>query len=611
MCGIYSTNISYHKDDIEFKLRQIDFRGPDNLGFLKIDSISLAHLRLSILDLDKRSNQPFKFKHLYITFNGEIYNFESLKNELIALGFTFETTSDTEVLVKAYSLWGAKLLNKINGMFAFVIYDTAKEELFCARDRLGVKPFFYYWENGFFEICSQLRPLLKSNSKVSEEAISIYLDCGYVPSPFSILENVYKLPPGNFMVIDLKNKSKTISEYWNLNSVKESKITYENAKNELHELIIDAVKIRMQSDVPLGAFLSGGIDSSLVAAIASKLSNVPVNTFTIGFEDPKYDESKVAQQFAEIIGSNHNEIVCRAKDILNMLPTFVKVYDEPFSDSSALPSLLLNSVTKQHATVALSGDGGDESFLGYLHFDLMDKFEKANVVPFFIRKGLSVLPWHKIFKGRPETIKGILKSKNNDDFSWKIFMGNDSLQKNEKSSWKKYYQGYKKWAKNPKQRLADLNIKLWLENDSNVKVDRASMAFSVEVRSPFLDYRIVEFARKLPVEYKYDRGNKKKIIKDILSEYIPQEVFDQPKKGFAVPISYWLKNELKNDVIEKLNDDFLNKIPNLDVEKFKLKMKLFYDDKYDYSYIVWRLYVLALWYKEFDFIKIYEKKLFK
>lgn len=600
MCGIYITNIPYQKEEIQDKLKQIDFRGPDNLGVVKINAVSLAHLRLSILDLDKRSNQPYKYKNLYITFNGEIYNYESIKKELIALGFSFETTSDTEVLIKGYSFWGNKLLDKLNGMFAFAIYDKATGEIFCARDRLGVKPFFYYWEDGKFEVCSQLRPLFNNDSKVSEEAISIYLDCGYVPSPYSILENVYKLPPGNFMVIDLNKKSKTISEYWNLNLVSESKITYENAKNELHELIIDAVKIRMQSDVPLGAFLSGGIDSSLVAAIASKLSNVPVNTFTIGFEDPKYDESKVAQQFAEIIGSNHNEIICKTEDILNMLPTFIKVYDEPFSDSSALPSLLLNSVTKQHATVALSGDGGDESFLGYLNFDLMDKFEKANIVPFFIRKFLSILPWYKIFKGRPETIKGILKSKNSDDFSWKIFTGYDSLQKNEKSSWKTHYQGYKKWAKNPKQRLADLNIKLWLENDSNVKVDRASMAFSVEVRSPFLDYRIVEFARKLPVEYRYDKGIKKKIIKDILKEYIPEKIFNQPKKGFSIPIDLWLKNELKSDIVEKLNDDFLNSIPNLDVAKFKRKMDSYFKGKYDYSSTIWRIYILALWYKEFN-----------
>lgn len=601
MCGIYLTNIPYKKEEIQDKLKKIDFRGPDNLGVEKIDTISLGHLRLSILDLDKRSNQPYQYKDLYITFNGEIYNFESIREELIALGFSFETTSDTEVLIKGYSVWGKDLLEKLNGMFAFAIYDSTKREIFCARDRLGVKPFFYYWKDGDFEIASQLRPLINKKSKISEEAISVYLDCGYVPSPYSILENVYKLSPGNFMVIDLNKKTKSLFEYWNLKPIKEKEISYEDAKNELHELLIDAVKIRMQSDVPLGAFLSGGIDSSLVSAIASKLSTTPINTFTIGFEDPKYDESKVAQQFANIIKSNHTETKCNPEDILKMLPTFIKVYDEPFADSSALPSLLLNSVTKKYATAALSGDGGDESFLGYVNFDLMQKFEKASIIPHQIRKLLSFLPWYKIFKGRPETIKAILNSSNTDDFAWKIFTGFDTLQKKKKYSWTKYYQGYKKWAKDPKQRLADLNIKLWLENDSNVKVDRASMAYSVEVRSPFLDYRIVEYARTLPLKYRYDNGLKKKIIKDILSEYIPKEIFDQPKKGFAVPISDWLKEELKEDVLEKLNDDFLNIVPNLDVEKFRLKMKHFFEGKYDYSSSVWRLYVLSLWYKEFKF----------
>jgi asparagine synthase (glutamine-hydrolysing) len=601
MCGIYLTNIPFKEEEVKIKLDKIKFRGPDYTGILKKDIITLGHLRLSILDLDERSNQPFQYKELTIVYNGEIYNFKDIRRDLENKGYSFKTTSDTEVLIKGYDAWGAKVLEKLNGMFAFAIYDAKNQEVFCARDRLGVKPFYYYWKEGAFEICSQLKPLINQNSKISEEALSIYLDCGYVPSPFSIIESVYKLPPGNFMVIDLNRKIKEVSEYWNLKPVKVSNIIYEDAKKEVHDLLIDAVKIRMQSDVPIGAFLSGGIDSSLVAAIASELSNVPINTFTIGFEDNKYDESKVAQQFAEIIGSNHTETICRPEDVLKMLPTFIKVYDEPFSDSSALPSLLLNSVVKQNATVALSGDGGDECFLGYVHFDLIDKFEKSSVIPFFIRRILSFLPWYKFIKSRPETIKSILNSKHTDEFSWKIFTGYDTLQKNEKFVWKKYYQGYKEWAKNPKQRLADLNIKLWLENDSNVKIDRASMAYSVEVRSPFLDYRIVEFARNLPVKFRYNNEVKKKIIRDILSEYIPEEVFNHPKKGFAVPISDWIKNELKQDVLEKLSDDFLQKVPNLDIEKFKLKMNQYFKGEYDYSYLVWRLYILALWYNEFDF----------
>lgn len=599
MCGIYITNIPYLKDEICDKLRSIDFRGPNNLDVKKVNNISLGHLRLSVLDLDKRSNQPYEYGNFYITYNGEIYNFESIREELITLGLSFDTTSDTEVLIKGYSIWGKDLLNKLNGMFAFALYDREKEEIFCARDRLGVKPFFYYWKDSDFEICSQLRPLINEKSKISEEAISVYLDCGYVPSPYSILEDVYKLSPGNYMTIDLKKNTKTVSEYWNLGPVIERKISYEEAKEELHELLIDAIRIRMRSDVPLGAFLSGGIDSSLVAAIASRLSDVPINTFTIGFNDPKYDESKVAQQFADIIGANHKETICQPEDILKMLPTFIKVYDEPFADSSALPSLLLNSVTKKYVTVALSGDGGDESFLGYLHFDLMNKFERANIMPFSVRKALSILPWYKVFKGRPETIKSILRSKNTDELSWNIFTGYDTLQKNRKDSWTQYYQDYKEWAKDPKQRLADLNIKLWLENDSNVKVDRASMAYSVEVRSPFLDYRIVEYARTLPIKYRYGNGVKKKIIRDILSEYIPEKIFNQPKKGFSIPISMWMRNELKQDVSKNLNDEFLKKIPNLDLEKTQLKMKQYFEGKYNYSPIVWRLYVLSLWYHEF------------
>lgn len=599
MCGIYLTNIPFGEQQIKSKLEKIKYRGPDYTSVLKRDTITLGHLRLAILDLDQRSNQPFRYKNLTIVYNGEIYNFKDIRGELEGIGYSFQTTSDTEVLIKGYDAWGENVLDKLNGMFAFAIYDSKKQEIFCARDRLGVKPFYYYWKDGEFEICSQLQPLMNEESKVSSEAVSIYLSTGYVPSPFSILEDVYKLQPGCSLSIDLKKKSKEIKKYWDLEEVEILDVTYDEAKDRVETLLKDAVKIRMQADVPLGTFLSGGIDSALVTALAAEMSSKKIKTFTIGFDDPKYDESKVAEKFASIIGTEHTTTICKVEDVLELIPKLIEVYDEPFADSSALPSLLLNSVTKKHATVALSGDGGDESFLGYIHFDLMQKFEKASIVPFQLRKLLTLLPWYKIFKGRPETIKSILKSRNADNFAWKIFTGFDTLQKNKHKAWANYYKGYTSWAKDPIQRMADLNIKLWLENDSNVKVDRASMAYSVEVRSPFLDYRIVEFARTLPVDYRYGNGVKKKIVKDILSEYIPREVFDQPKRGFAVPISEWLKNELKEDVLEKLNDNFLNTVPNLDVEKFKVKMNQYFQGKYNYSSLVWRLYVLSLWYKEF------------
>ena len=504
------------------------------------------------------------------------------------------------MLIKGYSEWGKNLLYKLNGMFAFAIYDTDKNIVFCARDRLGVKPFFYYFKDGKFEVCSQLRPLMNPKSKVSKEAVSIYLECGYVPSPYSIIEDVFKLSPGNFMEIDLNKGTKLITEYWNLKPVAIRDISYEEAKKELHELLIDAVKIRMQADVPLGSFLSGGIDSALVSAIASKISKAPINTFTIGFADPKFDESKVAAEFAKIIGSNHIETICGPIDALAMLPKLIEVYDEPFADSSALPSLLLNSITKKYVTVALSGDGGDESFIGYWHLLLVEKFKRISFIPYFARKILNKFKWYKIFKTRPETIKGILGSKDEDELIARIFTSFDSLQKNKNSNWLEYYKIYKILAKAPLQRAADLNIKLWLENDSNVKVDRASMASSVEVRSPFLDYRIIEFARTLPLNYRYRNGVTKKIVRDILSEYIPENVFNQPKKGFAIPLGDWIKSELKSEITEALNDDFLNSVPNLNIEKFKKQLSLHMNNKYDYSFSIWKLFILAKWQKEFN-----------
>jgi asparagine synthase (glutamine-hydrolysing) len=603
MCGIYITNIPYDRGAIEKKVISIKFRGPDNTGYSKVNDVSLAHLRLSIVDLDSRSNQPMEFENLHIVYNGEIYNFTSIEEELKNLGYNFTTTSDTEVLLKGYKEWGADLIPKLNGMFAFCIYDADTQKVFCARDRLGVKPFYYYWKNGEFEICSQLRPLSEGKN-VSSEAISIYLDCGYIPSPYSIYEDVHKLPPGNTMVIDLKTHSLEIKEYWNLKEIILSDISYEDAKNQLHDLLKDCVKIRLKADVPIGAFLSGGIDSALISSIAAKSSAVPVNTFSIGFDDPKFDESKIAAKYAEIIGSYHTETICQAADVITLIPKLVEVYDEPFADSSALPSLLLNSVTKQYVTVALSGDGGDESFLGYNHFESVYKFTQLYRIPKIFRY-ITLKLLGSNFIGVSGHLKKILKVKTVDDFIKAIFIGYDcdSLQKVRRTDWLTHYNDFETLSKNPLQRSADLNIKLWLENDSNVKVDRASMAYSVEIRSPFLDYRLIELARTFPVSFRFEKGKRKKILRDILKEYIPEKVFNQPKRGFAIPIGYWIKNELKEEFVFNLADDFLESVPNLNVSKFKTIFQQHMDGSQDYSSYIWRIYILSKWYQEFGFYK--------
>jgi len=600
MCGIYLTNIAYKEDEIKQKLDSISFRGPDFTGIEKIDKLTFGHLRLAILDLDPRSNQPMHYQSLSIVFNGEIYNYKPVRKELQDLGYTFTTESDTEVLLIGYKHWKQNVLDKINGMFAFSIYDKATNTIFSARDRLGVKPFYYYWENGKFEICSQIKPMLSGKS-INEEAISMFLDCMFISSPYTIVKDVHKLPPGNYMEIDLNKQTYEIHEYWNLKPTVVKDISYEDAKNELHELLKDAVRIRLQSDVPIGSFLSGGIDSALVSSIASEVAESQINTFSIGFENPDYDESKIAEEYASIINSNHTTTICKPSEFLELIPKLVDVYDEPFADSSALPSLLLNKIAKQHVTVALSGDGGDESFIGYTHFHSLIKNQRIIDLPFWFRNFVAKSGLLRLFKMNTHRINNALTTKSRYDFIENIFSRKGLLLERKQQDYMKYYQGFKTWSDNFLQKAADLNIKLWLENDSNVKVDRASMAYSVEVRSPFLDYRVVEYARTLPMHFKYESGRQKKILRDILKDYIPEHVFDQPKKGFAVPIGEWMRKELKEEFLFSLNDDFLNKVPNLNTKKFKNMLSEHMSFKNDHTPDIWKLYVLSKWYEKYHF----------
>lgn len=597
MCGIYITNLPIKEEKLKTKLDWISHRGPDFTGILQQDNLSFGHTRLSILDLDSRSNQPMHHNQFIMVFNGEIYNYKTIRRELEELGETFLTQGDSEVLMIGYKRWGKALVPKLNGMFALAIYDQKKQSLFCSRDRLGVKPFYYYWNDGEFEICSQIQPL-SENKKVNQEAVSIYLQTGYVPSPFSIYENVHKLPPGSNLEIDLKKKTKSIQKYWDLSPVKKTSLTYEEAKERLHELLIDAVKIRLQSDVPYGSFLSGGIDSALVSAIANKLTQKKLKTFTVGFEDKRFDESLLAKEFSKTIETNHIETICSPQDLMDQLPKLFEAYGEPFADSSAIPSLLLNKTTKPHVTVALSGDGGDESFLGYNHFTWSKKVDLVFKIPYFIRSIISFVFPYSLFGKRADSLREIIGFKSFHNFIESIFIGLSSIINRRDKGWLSHYDSFKYLSNDTLQKIADLNIKLWLENDSNVKVDRASMAYSVEVRSPFLDYRIVEFARTLPVSFRNNNGRRKIILKDILEEYIPKEVFEAPKKGFSIPIGDWIRNELKDEFLKNLSDKHLEKINNLNIKKFKKLLEDHLSNKKDYSTYVWRVYVLSKWYQK-------------
>ena len=593
MCGIYVSNIISKADKLKQKLDKISHRGPDFTGIFRKDELRFGHTRLSILDLDERSNQPFTFEYLTLVYNGEIYNFKEVKETLIDKGYSFETTGDTEVLLKGYHAWGEKILDRINGMFAFAIYNEESKTIFIARDRLGVKPLYYSWQNGELELCSQLAPLNKD--KLDQEAISIYLQTGYIPSPFSIYEGIKKLPPGQYATFNLRENKKEIHSYWDLKEVEESDISYEDAKEQLHDLIVDAVKIRLQSDVPYGSFLSGGIDSALVSSIANSIQKEKLKTFTIGFDNKEFDESQVAEQFAKIIGSDHHLIQSAQEELPALLDSFFKAYDEPFADSSAIPSLLLNKKVKPHVTVVLSGDGGDESFLGYNHFEWARKVYGLFLIPFFLRRlATYFIPFKWIGKRGP-SIKNIMLMKNFNEFIESIFTGFDTLLLKDKKKWMSHYHKYLFLSKNKFQKVADLNLKLWLENDSNVKVDRASMASSVEVRSPFLDYRIIEFARSLPVKYRLNGSSRKRILRDILSNYIPEPVFDKPKKGFSIPLAGWIRDSFKDEFSKYLKTDKLKPIENLDIAKIQRLFELHLTTDVDYSSYLWRVFVLSKW----------------
>tara|TARA_B100000767_G_scaffold275531_1_gene313045 strand:- start:10911 stop:12719 length:1809 start_codon:yes stop_codon:yes gene_type:complete len=597
MCGIYLTNNKLDENRIKQKLNLIKHRGPDNQGIRVAHNIGFGHNRLSIIDLEERANQPMFFEDLTIVYNGEIYNYLDIKKELQKEGVVFTTTSDTEVLIKGYHVWGEKVLQKINGMFVFAIFDQAKNSIFVARDRLGVKPLYYSWEDGKLELCSQLSPM-ETNGKLDHLAIGAYLQTGYIPSPRSIYNDIKKLSPGTYAFFDLNKKNYKTYTYWDLNQVKSKKIPYEQAKDELHKLLLDAVKIRLQADVPYGCFLSGGIDSALVSSLASKVLDSPLKTLTIGFQNKDYDESSLAQKFSEILGTQHKNTICSEKELLNLLDDFFKVYDEPFSDSSAIPSLLLNKITKPIATVVLSGDGGDESFLGYNHFAWVKKAEFFFFLPLFVRKAIAFfVPFNWLGK-RAVSLKNIFKMKSLDNFIISVFSGFESLMIKTNADWIEPYLKYILLSKNKLQKTADLGLKLWLENDSNVKVDRASMAYSVEVRSPFLDYRIIEFARSLPVSFRFSKGIRKRILKDILEEYIPKSIFDVPKKGFSVPLADWIRGSLKEKIKSEFSSNHFDKIPNLDTKKLHRYLKLHLENKGDYSLYIWRAFVLSTWIKK-------------
>lgn len=597
MCGIYCSNFPYSDNIIEKKMSSIDFRGPDYTGIIKVNNVILGHNRLAIIDLDKRSNQPFSYNHIKIVFNGEIYNYKELRSLLKKKGYSFNTKSDTEVLAALYIEYGEECLKFLNGMFAFTIYDEKNQTLFIARDRLGQKPLHYMINGRNIEIASQIKQIeLGNNLTINDTAVNAFFKYKYIPEPYSIYNEIKKLPAGHWGKFDLKSGSFVLNKYWTIsNNIENYNLDYEEAKAQLKTLLKSAVNYRLISDVPLGVFLSGGIDSSLIASLAQNSSSKKINTFCVKFDSPKHDESDHAQQIATHLGTNHTTIPCSLKEVSNLIQTLPDSFDEPFSDASAIPSLLLSKVTKKYVTVALSGDGGDESFLGYNRYDYINKYENIFKLPLATRKLVAQLMKSTGIK-KFNLISSILEEPDIGRFYHRMIQPiNQSYFDGNSSQSLFNHSEYLESSKNSLENIGLFDLKTYLPDDINVKIDRATMRFSLEARAPFLDYRVVEFANRLPLGFRYQKGNKKKILKDILYDFVPKQMMDRPKKGFTMPLDIWFRTNLKEWVMDNLTDKNLALIPNINVPIVKTLIEDHMKGKSNRHNMIWKLLVYHMW----------------
>lgn len=598
MCGIYFSTKPFSEQVFNEKLNRVSFRGPDYQCVRKVDeNVFMGHLRLAIIDLDERSNQPFSYRHLSIVFNGEIYNFPELKRELSAKGYPFRTGSDTEVILAAYLEYGESCVDRFNGMFAFVIYDPETKSVFGARDRLGKKPMYYRWSESTLEIASQPSQIKAGNKlDLDESAVLDYLEWGYVPEPKSIWKQVKKMEAGTSFRYDIGTNNLQIRKYWELETDPGNYTgSYEEAQEELHELLKDAVKVRMISDVPLGVFLSGGVDSSLVAALA-RAYTPQLNTFSVKFNETGFDESAYAEQVARHLGTHHHTIECNYGEGMDLIRNVHHYYDEPFADSSAIPSMLLAKHTRQEVTVALSGDGGDEAYLGYGRYTGLGKMDRLFRLPYALRAlGATAL---KLSPDRRHRLMGMgLKERSVEDLYLKLISRglNHYWIEDDNQVNKVPHVGFLHTKKNIWERVSDFDIKTYLNGDINTKVDRASMAYSLETRAPLMDYRVFEFSRAIPTSYKFSGQVQKRILKDILYQYVPKEFFDRPKAGFTMPFKDWFRKDLKEFVMDELCLENLKKIPGIYPEKALIMIDEHMKGTANRYPSIWSLLVLKQW----------------
>lgn len=630
MCGI--CGFISHEEKIEEKILKkmndtISYRGPNDEGYYltELNNIQygLAHKRLSILDISNLGHQPMfsKNREIAVVFNGEIYNFLEIKKDLLKKGYKFLSTSDTEVIVKGYEEYGIDIVNKLNGMFAIAILDKKNEELYLIRDHLGVKPLYFYIQNKDLVFASELKPIMAYpffKKEIDLDSLNTYLYYGYISGEKSIFKNIYKLLPGHYL--KYKKGKIEINKYWSVKDAflnkKVKNYSEEKWKEIIKSRLEKSIKERMVSDVPIGAFLSGGIDSSLIVSIMQSLSDKPIKTFTIGFNNLEYNEAEYAKKIADYLGTEHTEYyldVEEAKNYINDIPLY---YDEPFSDSSQLATMLVSKIAKEKVTVSLSGDGGDELFCGYSSYDHYLKLTKY----LKIFKIIDKIPLSKyIIKNLNNKYSHIFYFTNFNNIinaGYLAYLNKNSIIKKIKNKKiEKSYLELNSITENIQEKAMLRDIINYLPNDILVKVDRASMAFSLESRAPFVDdYKFLELSFDIPHNLKYKNGEKKYILKQVLYDYIPKELVDRPKQGFGVPVINWLKKDLKYLLDKYLSEKYLREQNIFNEKDVKNILELFFKNinkEYNGVYVnnlVWNLLVFQLWYDRYMLIEKKDKK---
>jgi len=629
MCGITGF-VDWKKQSDENILKAMNktlyHRGPDSGDeqFFQLENhqVGLAHKRLAIIDITETGRQPMIFNQYWITYNGEVYNFNEIKNDLIELGHQFNGHSDTEMILHAYSQWGEDCISKFIGMFSFVIFNTDNNELFCVRDRAGVKPFFYYLKDDLFMFSSELKAFhqhTRFKKEISLNAVAAFMQYGNVPTPHCIFENCFKLKPGHTLKVNLETKNIEIKQYWNVyDSYNKPKVScsFQEAKIETEKILKSACEYRMVADVPVGVFLSGGYDSACVTALLQKDRTEKLKTYTIGVPDIGLNEAPYAKDVANHLGTDHTEIYCTEKEAIDLIPDLPFYYDEPFADSSALPTTLVSKLARKDVTVVLSADAGDEIFAGYNRYDYLLRFgKKIQQVPRFARHTLAgmmdVVPSNSLpilknrynFHNRYEKLKSILKDPSSEKIMLSLsqqFTDNqvqglflNTVNQLDTSFLSKEL---KSEFSSPLSYMMAIDYQTYLLDDILQKVDRATMTVSLEGREPFLDHRIIEWAAQLPNEYKYFEGTKKYIVKEIVHQYIPKEMMDRPKMGFAIPIANWMSNELKEYVESYINEKNIRNQGIFNWDKISKLKTDFYNGKKEYDMKMWYLLMFQTWY---------------